>query len=115
MATFAPVLFMPTISSVQAFALHLFGTVCQNNIKCQEYILNSGFLPKFLQLLSPDQRFEVRVKALFATSCKCFATTFLSSPFLVTSFTGSLQATHQHGLVSLFLHIVMTLPLLVLF
>lgn len=52
-------------------AAQLFATVVQNNPYCQQKALEANLLPLLAQKVDNDVSMLVRVKALYAVSCKC--------------------------------------------
>lgn len=55
-------------SEIRALTCDLIGSLAQNNVYCQETLLESKLLPLILQKLDKDTD-EVKIKALFAISC----------------------------------------------
>ena len=76
-----PTLLQDNEEDVRASACSLIGTVVQNNLQCQTEALNLGLLSQLLELLDKDDKMAVKVKALYAVSCKyiivCFSILFV--------------------------------------
>jgi hypothetical protein len=56
-------------------AAEIIAELTQNNPYCQERILEAGLLPVLLSLADVDHNQQVRIKALYALSCKLFLDT----------------------------------------
>ena len=76
-----PTLLQDNEEDVRASACSLIATVVQNNLQCQTEALNLGLLSQLLDLLDKDDKMAVKVKALYAVSCKyiivCFSILFV--------------------------------------
>lgn len=55
-------------------AAEIIAELTQNNPYCQERVLEAGLLPVLLSLVDTDDNQQVRIKALYALSCKLFLT-----------------------------------------
>jgi hsp70-interacting protein len=53
-------------------AAEIIAELSQNNPYCQERVLEAGLLPVLLSLIDVDDNRQVRIKALYALSCKLF-------------------------------------------
>ena len=62
--------------SLRAGAAGLIGDICQNNLQCQENMLALKVVPQLLQVIDGDEEATVRVKAMYAVSCKSFSLKF---------------------------------------
>ena len=51
--------------------LELIASLAQNNPYCQTAILQHGLMQTILKMLDTDSNPTVKVKALYAVSCKC--------------------------------------------
>ena len=69
-----PTLLQDNEEDVRANTCSLIATVVQNNPCCQTEALKLGLLSQLLNLLDKDDRNQVKVKALYAISCKYNAT-----------------------------------------
>jgi len=56
-------------SEIRAGACDVLAELCQNNPYCQRVVLDNGFIPMLLKILTTDGNNQVCVKALYATSC----------------------------------------------
>ncbi|KAJ8916484.1 hypothetical protein NQ315_000126 [Exocentrus adspersus] len=54
--------------SVRAGGCELLATLCQNNLYCQQVVLDNEFVPKLLSIIEKDEDIQVVVKALYALS-----------------------------------------------
>ena len=66
-----PTLLQDSEEDVRANACSVIATVVQNNPYCQTEALKLGLLSQLLNLLDKDDSIKVKVKALYAVSCKC--------------------------------------------
>ena len=65
-----PTLLQDNGEDIRASACSLIATVVQNNLHCQTEALKMGLLSQLLDLLDKDDKMAVKVKALYAVSCK---------------------------------------------
>jgi hypothetical protein len=56
-------------------AAEIIAELTQNNPYCQKRVLEAGLLPVLLSLVDTDDNQQVRIKALYALSCKLFLDT----------------------------------------
>lgn len=66
---FGPCLNSPH-SSIRWRAADLIAELAQNNPFCQEKFLETGLFPTLLNMIDTDPAESVRIKALYAVSCK---------------------------------------------
>ena len=59
---------------VRSLVLELVATLVQNNPYCQAAVIESGFFPEMLKILDNDEEAAVKIKALYAASCKYSST-----------------------------------------
>jgi hypothetical protein len=55
---------------IRALTCDLIGACAQNNEYCQETFISAKILPLILKTLKEDKENDVKIKALFAISCK---------------------------------------------
>lgn len=59
-------------SSLRLGAAGLIGDVCQNNLQCQQSMITLNVVPQLLHMVDGDEDVNVKVKALYALSCKFY-------------------------------------------
>lgn len=67
-----PQLLSSEVSELRWNCLQTLATLCQNNPRVQKTTLDCHLLPIFLEMIRSDPNPTVRIKALYALSCKIF-------------------------------------------
>ena len=65
-----PILLEDENHEIRALTCDLVGACAQNNEYCQETLVAANILPLILKTLKDDKDNDVKIKALFAISCK---------------------------------------------
>ena len=83
--------------------LQLIACLVQNNPYCQKAVLENNMLPVLLELLDQDNHSTVKIKALYATSCKYHSPVVTILFFPLNAFTSLLYFKMRGGYIQLFI------------